>query len=80
MKHILIPPFMMRLDCLEVDKLPKIFSWNPTEWHHSILLPYLQLHIPLHTKGIISYLPTRRTDTFEGGQFEQNILTPYAPE
>ena len=76
MNNNLIPPFMMRLDGLEVDECPKFLEHNPIVRQHSTLLPYLQLHLHLCIKGIISYLHTRRPDKSEEWQLDKNCLMP----
>ena len=80
MNHNTIPPFMMKLDGLEVEKCTNFLVHNPTVRHHYIFIPDLQLHTPLQIEGIISYLPTRRTDASEERKIYQNILTNDTPE
>ena len=58
MEHNLIPPFVMRLAQLDLDKEPKFPAKNPTLEHHSMFFPRTntRLHFRLHS--IVSYLPT----------------------
>ena len=73
--HNLIPIFMMIFDGLEVYQCPKFLDRNPTKIHHSILLPDIQIHLP-----IIFYLLKTRPDAEECGQFDQHSLPPDTPE
>ena len=77
--HNLIPPLIIRLDGLEVHDCPKLFYRNPKMSHHSIILPYLQLHLTLPIKGVISYLPTRMPDEGEEGKLDKHQLIPDKP-
>jgi hypothetical protein len=54
----LIPPFVMRLNGLQVNECPKFLSLHPDINDHSIYLPEDDLRLPLLLQGIISYLPT----------------------
>ena len=76
MNHNLIPPFIIRLDVLEVDECPNLLACNPTMRHHFILLPDQRLCLPLHIKGIISYLPTMSSDSGEEGKLDRHIIIP----
>ena len=71
---------MMRLSFFGVDEQTKLLDLNPMMRHHSILLPDLQLRLPLHIKGIISYIPKRSPDADEGGQLYRHQLTLDTPE
>ena len=64
MAQNLIPPIMLRINGIEVNECPKFLATNPSETHHSILLPD-DLRIPLSLHGSISYLPTRRPTDLE---------------
>ena len=64
MAQNLIPPIMLRINGIEVNECPKFLATNPSETHHSILLPD-DLRIPLSLHGSISYLPTRRPTDME---------------
>ena len=55
----LIPPFMMRLQGLEVNECPKFLAKNPTVAHHSIYFPEEEIRIPLNLDRTISYIPVR---------------------
>ena len=78
--HNFIPPFMMRLSGLEVHEIPKFLFCNPMMMHHFILLTDLNLQLLLHTKSIIYYMTTRRSDVDKIGKFYQHLLTPDTPE
>ena len=80
MNHNIIPPFMMGLDGFEVDKFPKFLDHNPTVIHHSVLLLYPQLCLPLIINVVISYLPTSMTDSGEEVQLDQHRLKTNKPE
>jgi len=62
MKSNLIPPFMMRLNGIEVNECPKFLSSNPSEKGHTIYIyiPDGQLHIHLFLDGTISFFNTRK--------------------
>ena len=60
-----IPPIMMRLAGLVVDKCSKFLSENPTETNHSIYFKDHDFRIPLQLQGTISYIPTRRPTSHE---------------
>ena len=70
---------MMMWDGLEVDQFPKFLDVNPTVRHHSILLPALQLRLPIVIKDIIYYLPTRSPDSIEEGWLDIYRLIPNTP-
>ena len=53
MTQNLIPPIMLRMNGIEVNKCPKFLASEPSESHHSILLPNT-LRIPLSLHGSIS--------------------------
>ena len=79
MNHNIIPPFMMSITAVEVEKCTKFLVCNPTIKNHSILLPDLQLNLALHIKCVISYLPTRRIHPSEEGHLDVDCLTPNTP-
>ena len=62
MTHNLIPPIILRMKGIEVNECPKFLPSEPSESHHSILLPNT-LRIPLSLHGSISYIPTRIPST-----------------
>ena len=72
MNRNLILPLMMILDGFEVYSCPKFLSLNPIMSRLSILLPDLQLRLPLHKKGIISYLPTSKLDAGGEGKLDRH--------
>jgi hypothetical protein len=55
----LIPPFLMRLNGLDVNECPKIMAKHPNENHHSIYFHDVDLRIPLLLDKTTSYIPTR---------------------
>ena len=77
----LIPPFMMRLAGLEMDECPKFLSSAPTERNHSMYFPSLDIRIPFHIEGIISYIPTRMPSESELMELEGSylLITPNLP-
>ena len=56
----LIPPIMMRIAGLKVDKCPKFLAKQPSNKNHSIFPPDNDIRIPLLIEGIILYIPTRK--------------------
>jgi hypothetical protein len=52
-------PNQLRHHGLVVNDVPKHLSINPDDDAHSIFIPAANLRIPLHLKGIISYIPIR---------------------
>ena len=62
MTQNLIQPIMLRMNDIEVNECPKYLASEPSESHHSILLPNT-LRIPLSLHGSISYIPTRKPST-----------------
>ena len=74
----LIPPMMMRLAGLIVDECPKFLANSPSETNHSIYFEEHDLRIPLHLKGTISYIPTRRPTMHElrVNEEEYLLMTP----
>lgn len=59
MNHHLIPPFMMRLAGVQVNKCAKFLFPSPSIEHHSIYFPEDVVRIPMHIYNIFSYIPTR---------------------
>lgn len=55
----LIPPFMMRLAGLYVNKCPKFLLENPSITDHIVYSKEHDVRLPLKLEGIISYLPCR---------------------
>ena len=72
MEENLIPPFMMRLAGVEVDKCPKFLAKNPSEINHLMLFPGGNIRIPLPTR-----LPTTKELKDEEGSYL--MLTPNMP-
>ena len=70
----LVPPMMLRLAGLNVDKYPKFLARNPTEENYSIFFPGFNLRFLLMIEGIISYIPTRRRTSNELVENEVNYL------
>ena len=71
-----IPPFMLRLDGLEVNECPKFLAKKPGLEHHSVFFPRDEIRLPFKIKGIISYLSTRPPDTSEMFDCKHLVLTP----
>ena len=65
MEENLIPPFMMRLAGVDVDKCPKFLAKKPSERNHSMTFPESNVQIPFQLEGRISYIPTRLPTTNE---------------
>ena len=61
MKHNLLSPFIMRLAGLEVNEQPKFMTSKPTTKHHSVYFKENDITLPLATKGVVYFLPTRKT-------------------
>jgi hypothetical protein len=59
MRTSYLNPNQLRHHGLVVNDVPKHLSINPNDDAHSIFLPLVNLRIPLHLKGIISYIPIR---------------------
>ena len=59
MTSALIPPFMMRMAGIDVDKCPKFLAKKPTINNHSVFFDSHAIRLPLKIHGIISYLPVR---------------------
>ena len=59
MSSNLIPPFLMRLNGIDVNERPKFMARVPEEHHHSIYFPEHDLRIHLYFDKTTSYLPTR---------------------
>ena len=79
MEHNRIPPFVMRLAQLELNKTTKFLAKNLTLEHHSMFCPCTntRLHFSLHI--IVSYLPTRLLTHKEFNKVDKRIkLTPPA--
>ena len=73
----LIPPFMMRMAGLDINKCPKFLARSPTIEHHSIYFPEEDLRIPLKIQGIILYLPVRSPSNDEMDNIKMSLeLTP----
>ena len=81
MNHHLIPPFMMRLAGLEVDKCAKFLSKSPSIENHSIYFPEEDVRIPMSIHNIFSYIPTRlpSPQDIEDLADKQLELTPQLP-
>ena len=60
MEHNLLPPIMMRLNRLMLDKCPKILCPNPTIETHSILLLTENTRLPLDLHGKTSNISNIR--------------------
>ena len=81
MKVSLIPPFMMRLSDIDINKCPKFLAKVPTIEHHSVYFPSHGLHFPLQLYGIISYLPVCTPTEEEVSNPETELeLTPNVPK
>ena len=77
----LIPPFIMRLADIEIDECPKFLAKAPTVKNHSVYFSQYDLRLPLHIRGIISYLPARTpTDDEVANLAIQLELTPDTPD
>ena len=60
MQHNLIPPFIMREAGIEVNDVPRIHIWDELICEsHSIMIPQVDLRIPLRLRGVFSYFATR---------------------
>ena len=56
MQHNLIPPFIMQEAGIEVNDAPRIHIRDEaTREIHSIMLPQVDLRIPMRLSGILSY-------------------------
>ena len=75
----LIPPFLMRLNGIEVNECPKFMSSNPSIKDHSIYFPEHNERIPLQLQGIVSYFPSRKPDEDEMYKHLHFDLTPPKP-
>ena len=53
MENNLIPPFMMRLAQLELNKEPKFITTDPTPEPHSMYCPRTDVRIHFSLKGIV---------------------------
>ena len=81
MTNNLIPPFLMRLNGLDVNECPKIMVKHPDESHHSIYFPDVDLRIPLQLDKTTSFIQTRMpTDEDISGEIERLDLTPDTEE
>ena len=77
MKHHLLSPFIMMLVGVEVNKQPKFITRHPTIKYHSVYFLNDDLMIPLTTKGIVSYVPTRKPSHREYMDIDTQLeLTP----
>ena len=77
MNHHLLSPFIIKLAGIEVNKQLKFMTTNPTTKHQSIYLPSDDLRLLLLIKGILSYLPTRKSSHEEYLNQETRLeLTP----
>ena len=79
MEMNLIPPFIMRLNGLEVNECPKFMSNNPSIENHSIYFPEDNIRLPLQLRGIVSYLPTRAPDEDDMYKHLHYHLSPQRP-
>ena len=75
----LIPPFIMRLNGIEVNECPKFMSTNPSLSDHSIYFPEDNLRLPLQLRGIVSYIPTRAPDEDDMYRHLHYHLSPQRP-
>ena len=60
MEHNLLPPIIMRLNGILVDKCPKFLCPKPTIETHSIFFPIEDTRFPLSIHSTTSYISTRR--------------------
>ena len=80
MKNNLVPPFMMPLAQIELNKEPKFLATNPTPEHHLMYCLQTDVQIQFILKGIVSYIPTRRPTQDKFNQILTRIeLTPPNP-
>ena len=75
----LIPPFVMRLNGIDVNECPKFMSTHPSISDHSIYFPAQNVRIPLQLQGIVSYFPTRIPDEEDMYKYLHYHLTPSKP-
>ena len=75
----LIPPFLMRLNGIEINECPKFMSTNPSIQDHSIYFPEQDVRLPLQLQGIVSYIPTRKPDEDDMYKHIHFDLTPPNP-
>ena len=47
---------------LEVNEQPKFMTRNPTTKHHLIYFKENDIRLPLSIKGIVSFLPTKKSN------------------
>ena len=60
MQQNLIPPFIMQEAGIEVNDVPRIHIWDELiRESHSIMIPQVDLRIPLWLSGVFSYFATR---------------------
>ena len=59
MESTLIPPFMMRVAGIEIDKCQKFLAKKLSIRNHLIFFLYQNIHIPMKLFGIVSYVPAR---------------------
>ena len=61
-QHILLSSMHLRDNNVCVNHEPKYLALNPSQEHHSIIIPEANdvpaLHIPLRINGVMSYFPT----------------------
>jgi len=71
MPYSLLCPNQLRHNGLIVNDIPRAFDFNSS---HSIIIPN-KVNLPLKTRGVMSYLPTRKPTDIELSQCERFELT-----
>jgi hypothetical protein len=76
MSHSLICPNQLRDFGLRVNDVPPCYDSTST---HSIIIPDSNLELPLHTRGVFSYLETRKPTQFKLDNCQRIELTSASP-
>ena len=74
MENNLLPPIMMLLNGLLVDKCPKFLCPNPTIETYSIFFPTENTRLPLALHGTNSYISTRIPNRMSEVNEHTNLL------
>ena len=80
MNHNLLPPFLIRMAGLFLDKTPKCHAPDPTVTHHSIVVSATGVHIHLDLNGIFSYFLTRQLNVEKMENWESYPVVYLAPD
>ena len=81
MQHNLVPPFIIPWDDLEVNDVPRIYIWDEvTRESHSIMLPKVDLRIPLQLSSVFSYFESRSLTDKEIEECETMDLVLVTPD